>query len=340
MRAREFIIEGGWDTTKTQSTILKPSIVKTALTVVDKFVSDFNQYLQQQGLEPVARGTPTGSSAYYQQDSVDNPDKVYGDIDLQMIAPALDKQSYSQFTAYWNKLADEFVKQAAPEYVDTSESKPGHPIFQVGPDQYVQVDFMWHTPTLAKWGAARVTPERGVKGMLMGNMFSVLGELLDMSIQHAGVQYKSVNGEHVPFSKQKGTTINTISVDPERFVLDIFKHLFKRMGIADKPKISNLLKVNAGSKVENIKISTMVNAVKGLAETFELNNMYGQGILANFSNAQDFLDKFIARYTEKAMIDINGKKREKATTPDAIARAEADKEAILNGLEKVKGMFQ
>jgi hypothetical protein len=40
------------------------------------------------------------------------------------------------------------------------------------------------------------------------------------------------------------------------------------------------------------------------------------------------------------MIDIAGKKRDKATTPDAVARANADREKIQQGLNMVKGLFK
>lgn len=334
------LAEGGWDTTLTQGTILRPATVKTALQVIDKFVVDFNKWLKSKGVDPISRGKPTGSSSHYQKDIEDNPTKVYGDIDLQMIAPSPGGLSYGQYTTYWNKLADEFINTVRPAYIATAESKPGHPIFQIGADQYVQIDFMWHTPELSGWGAARVTPERGTKGMLHGNMFSVLGELLDMSIQHAGVQLKTVDGVQVPFSKQKGIQVKTISTNPRTFVLDIFKYLFETLAPGKSPRIDPLLKSNPGNNPDDVKIQTLVNAVKGLANSLELNDLYGKGILSKFHDANDFLSAFLERYTQKAMIDIEGKKREKATTPEAIARAQADKDAILFGLNRVKAMFK
>ena len=57
-------------------------------------------------------------------------------------------------------------------------------------------------------------------------------------------------------------------------------------------------------------------------------------------NWNDFLQKFWSRYEEKALADIAGKKRDKAQTPDAVARANSDKEKILQGLNMVKGLFQ
>jgi hypothetical protein len=339
MRAFEFIIEGGWDTTLTQGTVLKPATVARALTVVDKFVVDFNKFLKPKGLGPVQRGKPTGSGAYHEKDQQEDPDKVYGDVDLQMIAPPVEGKSYGQYSAFWNGLADEFVKSGAAPYIDTSESKPGHPIVKIGDSDYVQVDFMWHEPKMADWGATRVTPERGVKGLLSGNMYSVTGEIMDLSIQHAGVQLKVVDNQRVSFSKQKDTKTITVTTNPKTWIYDIFKYQAEQMGIAN-PSIDSLLKANPGTDIENVKISVMANGIKGLARSFEINKMFGKGDLARFSSAEQFLSQWINRYEEKAMLDVTAKKRDKATTPEAKARAESDRQKVLSGLEMVKGLFQ
>lgn len=143
----------------------------------------------------------------------------------------------------------------------------------------------------------------------------------------------------MPFSKIKDTTTVTVTTNPETFILDLFKYEAKEQRI-NKPKVDPLLKQFPGNDVNNVKISTLVNGVRGFARSCELNDMFGSGDLAQFSSASDFLDKFLARYEEKAMIDVNGKKRDKAQTPDAIARANSDREKILSGLEMVKGYFQ
>ncbi len=337
-KKKESLGEGGWDTTLTQGTVLKPKAVKLALDAVDRFVVDFNEFLKDKGVGPVRRGKPTGSSAYYEKDQEEDPDKVYGDIDLQMIAPAIEGKTQNQMSVLMNKLADDFVKSGAVPYFDTSESKPGHPIVKIGDSDYVQVDFMWHEEGTAKWGAARVTPERGVKGLLFGNMFSVLGELLDISIQHSGVQLKTVDGKKVPFSKQKDVKLVTISIEPETFVLDLFKYLAQQQGIED-PKIDPMLTRFPGNKVDDVKISNLVNAVKGFAKSADANDMFGKGDLNNYADANNFISAFKDRYTEKALRDINAAKRDKAETPEAKARAEEDRKKVAQGLDMVMGLF-
>ena len=329
------LFEGGWDTTATQSTVIKPSVVKAAMAVINQFTADLNKWLLSKKQHQVKVGKPLGSSAYYE---VDTEDKIYGDIDLQMIGAPVPNLSYAQFTTYWNNLADQFVRETNPPYVFAEESKPGHPIIKLGKDLFVQVDFMWHEPKMSHWGAARATPERGIKGLLFGNMFSVLGELLNMSIQHAGVQFKTQNGQHVPFSKQKDTVVHTVSIDPHSFVLDIFYQEAKNLGIQN-PKVDPLLQKFPGNNTADVKISNLVNSVKGLAKSFEVNGMFGKGLLVGFTSAADFIAVFLQRYESKAMDDVNNKKRDKAATPEAIARAEADKQKVLNGLATVKKLF-
>lgn len=339
MKIQEIIMEGGWDSTITQGTVINPSVVKTALTVVQQFVTDFNKYLKTHGQGPIEMGRPTGSSAYYERDIQNEPDRIYGDIDLQMIAPPIEGKTYGQFTSHWNKLVDEFVLNQKPQYIHREESKTGHPIFQIGDDAYVQVDFMWHEERLRNWGAARVTPEHGVKGLLTGNMYSVFGELIDMSVQHAGVQLKMVNGERVPFSKQKDVEVITVTTDPSKFILDTFRYLAQQQGIK-QPKIHPLLKKFSGNDINDVRIKKLVNAVKGFAQSAEMNGMFGLGDLAKFDSAADYLNKFWDRYKEKAMIDVEGTKRDKAQTVDALARAENDRNKILQGLDQVQRYFQ
>jgi hypothetical protein len=338
MRIHEIISEGGWDTKATQSTVITPATVKTALPKVEKLISGFNFWLSRRNIEPVRVGAPTGSSAYH---DVDPEDKIYGDIDLQIVVPETGEtegKTTSQVQGYWYKLLDEYIKSANLDYIHP-ESEPGHPIVSIGDDKWVQVDLMPHPKPLEKWGRYRVTPERGMKGLLMGNMFSVLGELLMMSIQHAGVQFKVRDKVKLPYSKtRKDYELVTLSTDIETFVRDIFDHEADLQKIKE-PKIDPLLAKHPGANTEDIKIANMVNAVKGLARSFELNDMYGRGDLVSYDSADSFIFAFKQLYTQKAEKDIMAAKRDKAETPEAKARAESDREKVAQGLETVLGMF-
>ena len=339
MKIRDIILEGGWDSTATSGTVIHPSVVRAGLTVMQKFLTGFNQYLKTKGIPPVSMGTPTGSSAYH---DVDPEETIYGDIDLQIIVPDLPElQNTTQATmqGWWYKQEAEYASSANTGI--HPDSSPGHPILPVGKDQWVQVDMMIHPEPLAKWGAARVIPERGVKGLLHGNMFSVFGELLNMSIQHSGVQFKVRDNARQPYSTtRKNYELKTITTDPETFVYDVFMHEARLQGIK-KPKLDPMLKQFPGKNLEDVKVANLVNAVKGFARSCELNGMFGQGELSAYTDASDFLNKFWQVYEGKALKDIAGSKRDKAVgNPAAEARAEQDRQKILKGLEMVKGLFQ
>jgi hypothetical protein len=125
MRAWELFVEGGWDTKATQSTVIKPSTVKLALKTMDQFTNDFNSFLQAKGVPPIKVGTPTGSSAYH---DVDTEDKIYGDIDLQIIVPETEEtqgKTTAQAQSYWHGLSDEFVKTKKPAQLSFINPKPG-----------------------------------------------------------------------------------------------------------------------------------------------------------------------------------------------------------------------
>jgi hypothetical protein len=345
MKIHEIIVEGGWTSTVTQGTKITPAIIKPALGVLARFIDDFNAFLETKNLPPVRMGKPTGSTAHHEADLADpqRRDTIYGDIDMQMIAPELEGVAGgSAFASYWNRLAGEFVEQRKPASVH-SIPDPGHPVFEIAPGKFVQIDFMWHPEPLAKWGASRATPERGLKGLLHGNMFSTLGELLDMSIQHAGVQLKVIDGQQVPFNKRKGTELVTVTTDPENFIMDLFRYEYKTITGRDadqRTPIDPLLKQYPGNDINDTRIAKLVNSVKGLARSLEANNLFGKGNLAQFGSASDFINQFVQHYEQKAMNDVNGTKRDKAQHPDDIARADMDKKKIVGGLATVKDMFR
>lgn len=337
MRFRELVNEGGWDTEVTQSTVITPQVVKAALAMAAQFTKDFNKWLVANGHPEVTISAPLGSSAYHDKDPTD---KVYGDVDLQMIAEPAEGQTASQYAGYWNALANDFVETSHPRYVHSV--KNGHVIFQLSPDAYVQVDMIWAQPKLANWARWRTTPEQGVKGSIYGNLFSTLGEVMDMSIQHAGVQMKIKNGSPINF--QRGRTfdeIKTFSTNIETFALDMFNGLYQLMfPESGTPKVSPLLKQNPGVDVKNIRAERLVNAIKGLADSFEMNDMFGRFNLSKFSNKQEFISAFLQHYEKKTIDAAGSTKFDKAATPQAIARAEDAKQKLMQGLAKIKTMFQ
>lgn len=342
MRVQELLNEGGWASTATQSTVITPSVVAAALKSVAQFVRDYNTYAKKHKLAPVSMGHPTGSSAYYQ---VDPAEKEYGDIDLQIIVPELPElagKTYAQVQSYWNRVWDEFIKNDRPKYVHP-DSAAGKIIVEIGKNQYAQVDFMPHEERIAKWARYRTTPERGVKGMIRGNLFSVLGDVLNMNLQHSGVIYKQRDGVKMPYrTTLKNYQLVTLTTDIENFTREIFEHEFelaRGRPWNKRDPISPLLAQHPGEDISEIKIENIVKSIVGLAESFKLNKLYGLGDLTRYQSEDQFLDEFLRQYEAKAVKDLGSAKRDKASTPETVARAERDRNSIQSGLNYVKKLF-
>ena len=336
MKIFEILREGGWDDTVTQSTVIGPIVVKTALKITEKFAQDFSAWLEANGHQGVKMGAPTGSSAYH---DVDPEDHVYGDIDLQMIAPPV-AGTPSQFSGHYNKLVDQFIAAVRPQYIyNTGKPANGHIIVALGNSAYVQVDLIWATPKLSTWARWRMTPERGVKGLICGNMYSSLGEIMGLAIQHSGVQMKIKGDQPINYQRgRKEDRIDTLTTNIERFAYDLLVELFKRIhpGQTDL-RVSPRLKAHPGLNTKEVRVADLAEAIKGLAESFEMNRMYGQHVLAPFANKEEFINQFLLHYIGKANEAAAATKFDKATTPEARARAQDTKNKIAKGVELVKG---
>ena len=302
--------------------------------IMQDLVSQFNTWLSHHDHAPgmVEVGSPTGSGYYYKQDA---DHKVYGDVDLQMIAPNPLGVGHATYSNEWNQLWAEWVARDQPPQVNAELSTPGHPIIRLRDGGQAQIDFMWHEPAHVTWGLARSVPPQGLKGMLNGNMFSVLGQMLNMSMQHAGVQVKTdAQGRVVPFSKRKMVTLHTITTDPAH----MFEHILS--WCAQKPlqdlKVHPLLKANPGVKWPSPDVHVLIKGIHGLAHSFSLNNLYGKGVLTPYANELEFLNEFWSIYEAKAEFELNNPKRQKAETPSAQERAQRDIQQIKKGLEEIR----
>ena len=65
MRAREFILEGGWASTLTQGTHITPALVDVVMQSMPALQQALNAFLKTKDLPPVKIGTPVGSTTYY-----------------------------------------------------------------------------------------------------------------------------------------------------------------------------------------------------------------------------------------------------------------------------------
>jgi len=339
MRIRELLIEGGWTTGDNPG--IKAGLVKVGITSVKHFLKDFNPWLKSQGVEPIISvGHPTGSAAYHELDDPEHT--IYGDMDLQIIVPDLpeyDNMTSGQVQGKWSALIDKFIKSSNLSYINSAESKGSQPMFILPSGDKLQVDLMPHPVKTSEWGRFRATGEHGLKGLLNGNIFATMSELIPVNLQHKGIQYKTVDGKKANYGKTlKNYQLHTVGTDIKRWILDIFLHEAEELDI-ENPKIDPLLKANPGVDTTNVNVARLVNGIKGFARSCELNGMFGKGDLEKFQSADDFLNQFVDSYVEKSQHAISAPKRDKASTDASIARAAKDREALAKGLEYVKSLF-
>lgn len=336
MLIQEILTEGGWASTATQGTKITPNTVKKVLPVVEKFVAKFNQWAVKNNIEPVKIGSPLGSTAYYQNDP---EDKEYGDIDLQVIAPDVPGKNAGQTSTLYTNYFDRFVQETnPPELHDEKFTK--NPVFQVGND-FVQVDFVWAVQSLSQWSRIRMTPPKNLKGAVHGSMFSSFGDIMHISMQGSGAQLKITDGEIKPYAKtRKFSSLETLSTNMETFGIDIVRWLHQHMGLTGDIKLSPLLKKNPGLNIQEIKSEQLADVIKGVAQTFEINDMYGKANLREYSNTQDFINAFLNTFTEKLQTAINSTKFDKAQSPEAVKKAQETKDKLQFGIDYITSLFR
>jgi hypothetical protein len=223
-----------------------------------------------------------------------------------------------------------FIKSDAPEFVFRHDAATGqNVIFKIGEDEYVQVDLIKAMTDAADWARMRTTPEYGIKGALIGFMYSALAEVLHLSISQMGVQYKKKADKLVKFRTPRGDETGTVSRDFEQFGRHIAEWLVKHLNPKAKAvAIHPALAKRPGMRYEDVRIKDLADVVKGIALTLELNNVLGHGPLAEYETAEQLVDAIASVYLEKCIDASNNSKFDKAQNDEAKAKAAATKHAL------------
>jgi hypothetical protein len=317
MKINEIIVEGGWANPVTQNTKITPQVVAQAFKVLQNFIVKFNEFLKNKNVPPVELGKPAGSTTYYERDLKVNPTKEYGDIDINMFIPRIEGMSNNANADLFKTNLKEFCEGSA----DYQTENGTNVIFKLGND-YVQVDFITAYYENKAWSTA-LAPEWNVKGVLCNSLYSSLGEVLNLSIGGGhGVQAKIQDGKIVPFRQNKDVQLVTVTNNPESWALDIAKFLGCK-------NIAPLLKQYPG-KLDEVRVSDMINSIKGITETLELNNK---------GNAQVLLQKIKQIYLGKIDKVVNSSKFDKAATPAAIEKAQHTKEMLASKSAEFARLF-
>jgi putative chitinase len=326
MKIRDIVLEGGWASAKTQETVVTPKVLDKVVKMLKNEVEPrMNQWLSDRGIPAIQFGRPVGSGTYYQRHLKTQPDKRYGDIDIQFIIPRIADKSNNENKQFYYDLAKSYGQQSG-----SYESENGKNIIvKIGANKYAQIDLVSIFGELVRWSDVFSPPE-GVKGVLSASLYSSLGEALNLSISDLGVQVKLSNGQIVPFSKQKDVETATITTIPERWAVDIAKY-FKCS------KLDPLLARYPGLGDE-VTIEQLIGSIVGLARTLELNNRLSASGIPHAS-AEDLLKRIQEIYLGKIQKVVNSSKFDKAASPEAQQLAQETKELLKSKGQAIAGLL-
>jgi len=317
MRFRE-LSEGGWASTLTQNTKITPLLVASVVIALERFEKELNKYLETQNMPPFEMGNPAGSTTYWQRDLKQNPSREYGDIDVNIFIPQLEGMTPNANAQQYRDAIIEFCKTSTTFKTDNGNNI----IVKLGED-YVQVDLIIAFSHNKEWTRA-LAPAYNVKGVLCNSLYSSMAEALNLSMGGGhGVQVKLQNGKPVPFKTMKNVELVTITNNPHTWAADILRFFGGQ-------KVAPLLRDNPGMKDE-VRVEDIVNSIKGLAQSLELNGFY---------NAKTLLHNIAEIYRGKIQKAIDSSKYDKAATQMAILKAKQTKEMLASKMEPIASMLE
>jgi hypothetical protein len=269
----------------TSGTKLTPSVVSQANKVYLQAISAWNKSLSSQGLESVQPIKAVGSTAYFEQDSTEQPDElervygtpdvVYGDVDylVQFPFPSDFSGNETERRREENKIKREYG-QLMQEFFDSPNSPKEVKavtspmlVVELPSGEHVQVDAIVTFPKYSNWMKSRYSSERGLKGYITGNLYAALGDALVLTIGTEGVLARTRGGERVTSRVRKDVIINSVSIDPQNFLMDIARYIIG----SDDFEASPTLQRYSGWDEDAVRISDIGKGIVGLAETLEAN---------------------------------------------------------------------
>jgi hypothetical protein len=317
----------------TSGTKLTPSVVSQANKVYLQAISAWNKSLSSQGLEPVQPIKAVGSTSYFEQDSTEQPDElervygtsdvVYGDVDylVQFPFPTDFSGNETERRREENKIKREYG-QLMQEFFESPNSPTEVKavtspmlVVELPSGEHVQVDAIVTFPKYSNWMKSRYSSERGLKGYITGNLYAALGDALVLTIGTEGVLARTRDGERVTSRIRKDVIINSVSIDPRNFLMDIAGYIIG----SDDFEVSPTLQRYSGWDEDAVRISDIGKGIVGLAETLEAN-------VEGFSK-KELLSNVLSTFEAKLNGTIDKKRK-------MMAKKGFDGEGKLSKLEK------
>lgn len=346
------LTEGGWATTKTQGTVIKPKIIADCVKKMNVIATEFAAHCKAIELPPLDFTKPIGSGSWYEDDIESQPDKVYGDVDFMISYPVLELTNKDRradeiaSTKLYNKELLDFLKNKRYAFIDITETmnvssdvslKFIMEVETAEGEGWIQVDLVVTHSEYKEWAIFRMTPIRNVKGFVLGNLYSSFGEVLELSIQPRGVRAKFNGSQMVAYSKRAGVEEKLLTANIGTFMHDIARFFWEQSG-TDKPyEESPKLKSWKGINPQNPRFEDLCDGIIGVAQTLEQLGEFGSVI--KYKNAGDLLDAVKKRYIDKMETAANAEKLNKAGTPAAQAAADKLRNFVKEYIEKINKLL-
>lgn len=331
---RSIILEGGLKLPSDKRVDLTPSLVREACSLYVKFIDGWNLWLKAKGKEPVEAIKPSGSSSHAEQDEAEGLNVIYGDVDYLVSFPysgsetefGNKRKQQSHVEKEYTDLLREYIL-TGPENVDVDmtlkeNSSPLMIILVLSGGEHVQVDTVVTFPEYSEWMKGRYTPERGIKGYTIGNLYKSLGDYLTLTIGTQGVIARTKGGQRVSSNQRAGVSYEKISSDFSNFLVDIARYL-----VGEDVKLSDKLVNQPGLDSDAVSITDFATGIVGLAETLEQ---------AGIFDKRDMLSSILESYKEN--MDNNVQRK----VDHDIDSSKVEKLLKLNDqqYERVKKIFQ
>lgn len=318
-RLKQRVAEGGWASTATQNTVITPRTVVEIMEALKTFESSFNTWQAKQELDvEIKIGGPKGSGTYYRRDLEQDPEREYGDVDVECFIHSRASVSSAQRITEYRTAITEYCSQS-PDY----STENGTNIIMKTSSGAVQVDMLYTFHEHANWSRA-LSPEYRVKGVISTSLTSSLAEVLNLSFSSQGIQVKIRNNQPVSFRQSKDVELRTVSTTPETWAQDIYS-LYYYLANGEKPtEFPGGLKAHGGLKDEQ-RLSDIVLSIKSLANAMDESGLLGHGSLISIHDKKDMIRKVAGVYSKKLETAENSSKFDKAQTPAAVEKAKKTK---------------
>jgi len=313
------VVEGGWASVETQNTVITPRTIAEIIHILAGFEASYNVWQARNELDAEIKiGKPKGSGTYYRRDLEQDPEREYGDVDVECFIHSREGVKSAQRITEYRRAINDYCAQSPDFFTDN-----GTNIIMRTTAGPAQVDLIYTYHEHADWSRV-LSPEYRVKGVISTSLTSSVAEALNLSFSSQGIQVKIRNNQPVSFRQSKDTELRTVSINPDNWAQDIYS-LYYYLSHGEKPaEMPRDLQAHGGLKDEQ-RLSDIVLSIKALATGLEQANLLAHGALIDIADKKDLIRRVAQIYSAKLDTAEMSSKFNKASTPAAVEKAKKTK---------------